>query len=84
MPTMAEQMGLQPVSMAQAAGLTPVTPDQPEIDTPQNRETIARRNREAAANVEFNKSVAQDSQPGLLARIGRGAWISPRVPNKAF
>jgi hypothetical protein len=73
MPTMAEQMGLQPVSMAQAAGLTPVTPDQPEIDTPQNRETIARRNREAAANVEFNKSVAQDSQPGLLARIGRGA-----------
>src|SRR3954468_12725117 len=73
MPTMAELAGLQPVSMAQAAGLTPVTPDQPQIDTPQNQATIARRNRETAAAADFKKGVAEDTQPGLLARIGRGA-----------
>jgi hypothetical protein len=73
MPTMAELAGLQPVSMAQAAGLTPVTPDQPQIDTPQNQAMIARRNREAAAAADFKKSVAQDTSPGLLASIGRGA-----------
>jgi hypothetical protein len=73
MATMAEAAGLRPVSMAEAAGLTPVTPGQPQIDTPQNQATIARRNREAAAAADFKKSVAQDTSPGLLASIGRGA-----------
>jgi hypothetical protein len=74
MPTMAEMAGLKPVSMAEAAGLTPVEPpERPEIDTPQNQATIARRNREAAAAADFRKNVAEDTQPGLLASIGRGA-----------
>jgi hypothetical protein len=73
MPTMAELAGLQPVSMAEAAGLTPVSPNQPQIDTPQNQATAARRARESAAAADFRKSVAQDTAPGLLASIGRGA-----------
>jgi len=47
-------------------------PDKPEIDTPQNKATIERRNREATSQKAFLISVAQDTQPGLLARIGRG------------
>src|SRR5882672_10418623 len=47
-------------------------PDKPEIDTPQNKATIERRNREATNQKAFLTSVAQDTQPGLLARMGRG------------
>lgn len=73
MPTMAEQMGLKPVSMAEAAGLTPVqAPSAVDPDSPQNRAIIARRQREADAATEFKRGVAQDAQPGVLARIGRG------------
>lgn len=73
MPTMAEQAGLRPVSMAEAAGLTPVAaPDQPQIDTPQNRATIDRRNRQADSQKAFLTSVHQENQPGSLASIGRG------------
>lgn len=78
MPTMAEAAGLRPVSMAEAAGLTPVAlpqAPQPQVDpdSPANQEMTARRNRAAAASAEFKKAVAEDTQPGLLARIGRGA-----------
>jgi len=47
-------------------------PDKPEIDTPQNKATIERRNREATSQKAFLTSMAQDTQPGLLARMGRG------------
>lgn len=70
MPTMAEQMGLQPVSMAQAAGLMPV---QVDPDSPENQALIARRQREAQASARFKQDVTEDTQPGMMARMGRGA-----------
>lgn len=47
-------------------------PVKPELDTPQNQATTARRTREVDAEKAFLTSVHQENQPGLLARIGRG------------
>lgn len=51
-------------------GAVPV--DQPQIDTPQNRATIARRERQAQSAAQFSRSVAADTSPGWFARVGRG------------
>lgn len=62
--------GAVPVESPASWGAIPV--DQPSIDTPQNRATVARREREAVQQRAFAKSVQADTAPGWFARVGRG------------
>lgn len=64
--------GAVPVTETPASWGAVAVPDQPKIDTAQNRATVDRRAREAAAQKAFLTSVHQENQPGLFARIGRG------------
>lgn len=62
--------GAVPVESPASWGAVPV--DQPSIDIPQNRATVARREREAVQQRAFAKSVQADTAPGWFARVGRG------------